>query len=279
MKKHKKKKHAYPHHLSGNKKHRKLFQRDVKNDGMMKIVSPIDKSQQFYVATEQADDAQIANELIGTLADKYAYSFEQEGKKVTGLSTAGVREVVRHINKNSKKIGMKLVLDRERFDIKETEQNGQKGIQVVAWALDMITGMPYPGTKFEPYVKTGRKGTYANTFALEKATSKAIRNAFRGLFPEKVVVDLIAGFEKKGQVKQLTASDLTPAATEIIRTEQVQPSTPAQKMKSIMQGITQIKDLGTSKKWLTRMKETDEFTKEEKKEAINMLETKIKLWK
>src|SRR3990167_811004 len=176
----------------------------------IKVISPIDPKQQFYMASEQADDQQIAEELIGTLATFYAYSFEQDGKKVTGLSTPGVREVVRYINKNYKKVGMKLVLDREKFEVKETEQNGQKGVQVIAWALDMISGMPYPGTKFEPYMKTGRKGVYANTFALEKATSKAIRNAFRGLFPETIVVELIKGFEKGGKVKELTAADLTP---------------------------------------------------------------------
>jgi len=172
-------------------------------NGMMVVKSPINPGQEFVVASELADDEAIEQELLGKAMESYVYSFPQEGKTVTGLTVSGVNEISRLLTKKSNSgIKIRIVPDSINIDTK-AEMEGEKGISVTLIAENMLTGETAIGAKFEPYMKKGRKGPYKNTFSLEKAVSKAERNAKRKLIPEKAAIEMINKFVKQGNVQQI----------------------------------------------------------------------------
>lgn len=262
------------------KKHHKIKKIGESNKALVKIISPIDSKTAFYVQSELMDDEQIEQELLGKMAEFYVYEFPaDEGKTVRGLTITGVRDSVRNINKRTKQTGMRILLDPDKMKVEEAEQDGQKGIRVIVWAKDMISGMFNPGTKFEPYQKYSRrqKKMISNTFALEKATSKAIRNAFRGLFPEQLVIKMINQYMKAGKVIKLQA----PMNQEQVFVKEVEmkPSTDEKKFDAIMQGIYHIKSKKTAEAWLKQAKTSKELPEKYRKQVVEKLEQKIKLYK
>lgn len=178
--------------------------------GLVVVHSPVNPTQEFIVASEFADDEAIEAELMGKAMEHYVYSFPQEGKTVTGLTVAGVNEMSRQLTKKKDSgIKIRVVPDSVKIE-RDVEEGGEKGISVILMAENMLTGETAIGAKFEPYQKTGRKGKYANSFALEKAVSKAERNAKRKLIPEKVAIEMIKKFVKSGSVQNLN-NQLPPA--------------------------------------------------------------------
>lgn len=248
-------------------------------NALVKVTSPIDPHASYFVQAETMDDEQIEKELLGRISEFYVYEFPLEGKVVSGLTSSGVREMIRYINKNTKKTGMRLVLDPDKMKTEETEQDGHKGIRVTAWAKDMISGMFYPGAKFEPYQKYSQKQKkmIVNTFPLEKATSKAIRNAFRGTFPEAVIISMITHWRKHGKVAQISAP--TQEAQTITKEVEMKPSTDEQKFEAIMQGIYRIKSKSIAEAWLKKAEVSKELPIKYKNQVISELKRKIKLYK
>lgn len=181
---------------------------------MVVMQSPADPSLKVAVASEFADDALIESEMMGEVLQHYVYEFDQnegEGenrkkKTVTGLSTKGVNEVVRRLNRNPKS-GSKIRISPLYKTQEEKEYDGEKGIEVSVFAEDLVTGNTAWGIKFEPYKKKGRNGTYKNTFAVEKALAKAERNAKRKLIPEVLATKMIKKLmaENPDNVKRLEA--------------------------------------------------------------------------
>lgn len=167
------------------------------------VHNPTNPMQEFVVASEVADDEQIEAELMGKAMEHYVYSFSQDGKPVTGMTVAGVNEMSRQLTKK-KDSGIKIRIVPDSIKIERgVEENGEQGVSVILIAENMLTGETAIGAKFEPFQKTGRKGKYPNTFALEKAVSKAERNAKRKLIPEKVAIEMIKKFVKSGNVQTL----------------------------------------------------------------------------
>lgn len=172
------------------------------------MASPIDPQIRFAVASEWADDELIEKEVMGDVLPTFIYKFENDGKVVTGLTVRGVNEVVRRLGmkKNS---GSKIHLNPNHLLKEEVEREGEKGIEVSVFAEDLVTGNSAWGVKFEPYFKVGRdKKRYANKFAVEKALSKAERNAKRKLISEGLAVKLIQILMKENKgahVKELKA--------------------------------------------------------------------------
>lgn len=165
-----------------------------KNTGLVLVHNPANINQEFFVASELADDQLIENEILGQAMEHYVYGFTQDGKPVTGLSVAGVNEVARQLNRNPKS-GCKIRIIPDSLKIeRDVNYDGHKGVEVQVVAENMVTGETGIGVKFEAYKKRGYKGEYENTFAVEKAVSKAERNAKRKLMPEKVAVEMIKKF-------------------------------------------------------------------------------------
>lgn len=181
---------------------KKATQKKVGHD-LMLVHNPVKPEQEFFIASELADDDMIEQEITGQVAESYVYSYVQDGKPVTGLSVTGVNETARKLTRNPKS-GYKIRIVPESVKIeRDVEMGKEKGVMVTLFAENMITGETGVGVKFEPYIKTGRKGAYNNTFAVEKAVSKAERNAKRKLIPEKAAIEMIKMFIKQGSFKQI----------------------------------------------------------------------------
>ena len=180
---------------------RKVLGHDTK--GLIMVRSAIDPEARFFVASELADDNSIEREVAGQMIQECVYEFPGEnGKMVRGLTIQGVREATRVINR-MRNSGMKVVLG-DRMFTDEKEYNGQKGIEAKTFAVDHISGMRNWGVKFEAYTKARRGGgTYQDTFVVEKAVSKAQRNALAGLIPLPLKLKVINQFVKQGSVATL----------------------------------------------------------------------------
>jgi hypothetical protein len=182
------------------------------------ISSPVSPNIRFAVASEMADDSLIESEMMGEVLSHFIYQFPQEGKTVSGLSVKGVSEVVRRLNRNPKS-GYKIHIKPEFLKIeRDVEYNGEKGVEVSVFAEDLITGNSAWGLKFEAYSKAKRGGgSYANTFAVEKALSKAERNAKRKLIPETLAVKMIQKLinEDKNNVIKIEAPAYTQSNVKI----------------------------------------------------------------
>jgi hypothetical protein len=157
------------------------------------------------VASEMADVQAIEQELLGRAMEHYVYGFMQDGKPVTGLSVAGVNETTRQLTRKANS-GYKIRIIPDSLKIeRDVMYDKEKGVEVQMVAENMVTGETGIGVKFEAYTKTGRKGTYQNTFAVEKAVSKAERNAKRKLIPEKAVVEMIKKFVAQNKYASIAA--------------------------------------------------------------------------
>lgn len=244
-----------------------------KKDTSITMPSPVDSSIQIVVASELADDQMIEQEMMGNVLQHFIYQFEQDNKPVVGLTVKGVSEVVRRINANPKS-GSKIRLNPQYLVKEECERDGQKGIEVSVYAEDLVTGNSAWGIKFEPYKKSGRNGTYSNTFAVEKALSKAERNAKRKLIPEvmatKIIKKLIA--ENPENVKQITP----PAyQTQAIAPKAPIASTPEEKMLLIRKAIKTQKNQSAIITIMEKTQASDEFSEEFKAEISNLASTRV----
>lgn len=173
--------------------------------GLVLAHNPTNMSQEFFVASEMADDQAIEQELLGRAMEHYVYGFMQEGKPVTGLSVAGVNETTRQLTRKANS-GYKIRIIPDSLKItRDVMYDKEKGVEVQVVAENMVTGETGIGIKFESYTKTGRKGSYQNTFAVEKAVSKAERNAKRKLIPEKAVVEMIKKFVAQNKYASIAA--------------------------------------------------------------------------
>jgi hypothetical protein len=144
---------------------------------------------------ERMDEQQVLDEIKGRAIESLVYEIRQGGQIVTGLSLAGVSEVVRTMNANGKsRLG---ISDREPI---VTETEGY--FEVKAFAQDTQNGGGYWGIKRQPKTIQKRDGSnQADTFALEKAMAKAQRNALRRLIPEYFAKEMIAAFRQRGNAQ------------------------------------------------------------------------------
>ena len=194
-------------HKTPRAKAKKIATKKIKkpNKNLILVHNPANINQEFFVASELADDNLIEQEMLGQAMEHYVYGFMQDGKPITGLSVAGVNEIARQLTRNPKS-GCKIRIIPDSLKVeRDVNYDGQKGVEVRVMAENMVTGETGIGIKFEAYKKTGRKGQYDNTFAVEKALSKAERNAKRKLMPEKVAVEMIKKFIAQNKYTSISA--------------------------------------------------------------------------
>lgn len=203
---------------------KKTIKKTKKKNALVKVTSPVRPDIQFFVASDLADEEMIQGEILGAALQHYIYEFENGGKSVKGLSLSGTRETVRRINK-SPSSGSKIRISPEPPIInRDVEYNGRKGIEILVYAEDLLSGGGNWGNAFEPYKKVGKGGrTYDNTFAERVALSKAQRNAIRGLIPEKLVTEMIhrlASENKGANVRRIEAPQETTQVVQPIKTNE-----------------------------------------------------------
>jgi len=237
--------------------------------------SPVAPEVQMMVASEFADDDIIERELQGQILPYFIYQYCEnkpackgeelaacKHRKTTGMSVKGVNEVVRRMSKNPKS-GSKIRINPQYIKIeRDVIYNGEKGVEVSVYAEDLITANSAWGVKFEPYEKVGGRGKYPNTFAVEKALSKAERNAKRKLIPEtaatKIIQQLLA---TPGTVKLL---DAPPTEVKTKTVAVPVPSTAEELFDVTMKAIEKTKDLDVLTGIQNRSKDSDKLTQQQK---------------
>ena len=134
-----------------------------------------------YVMMDRKDEEQILAELDGIPApvlDEMVYSFQSGGKKVTGLSWTGTKA---------------LAIEAGHYSIDDLKiQETETAFRVLARARDINRNVSFYGVAEQ----TKKMRLHNNTevddpFALQKATSKAQRNALQALLPKKLVAEFM----------------------------------------------------------------------------------------
>ena len=138
---------------------------------------------QMAIATEMEiiDDKSIIADMQGHAIEDYVYSFTQGGRKVQGLTLAGINEAA------NRRGGLEI----ESLQYKETEDSWQ----VIAKAVDTITN----SSRYGACEQAKRMGSKADPFAFTKAVHKAQRNALKQLIPVPVIKEVLNHYIAKGK--------------------------------------------------------------------------------
>jgi len=126
---------------------------------------------------ERKDENQILEELKGNVIQEFVYSFKQGPRDITGLSYAGVKQIA---------------LEMGNIHCCEpviSEMNGSWVCKVKV--VDTYRNMEMWGVSCQPKLMKTQWGPKEDDFGLQKAVSKAERNALRKLMPEKLIVEMI----------------------------------------------------------------------------------------
>lgn len=138
-----------------------------------------------FRALDLRDEEQILAEMQGRVMDEYAYRFPSGGREVVGLSWVGVKAVARKMGN----------ISIAKTDITETDGS----YRVVVCAEDRVRNVQMMGAAEQAKVMTVRGEKVPDLFALQKALSKAQRNAIRNLIPEEIIKAMLAEYlGKKG---------------------------------------------------------------------------------
>jgi hypothetical protein len=135
-----------------------------------------------YEIMDRRDEEQIMAELDGIpskVLEEMVYSFMSGGQKITGLSFVGVKTLAVEAGH----IGI--------VDLKVQETNDS--FRVMALAKDYNRNVTFFGVADQAKLMPMRNGSpIPDKFALQKAVSKAQRNAIFNLLPRKLVAEFIS---------------------------------------------------------------------------------------
>ena len=150
-----------------------------------KSTAVVPAEQEPFLSMDKRDEEQILAELRGEVIEEYVYSYSQGGIEKVRLSWAGIKAV-------AQKMGN---ISIEEIKIQETDT----AYRVLAKARDVIKNITMFGVSEAAKTQTLRDGRVVpDPFALQKAVSKAQRNAIRALIPETVIQAMIAELKRKG---------------------------------------------------------------------------------
>lgn len=152
-----------------------------------------------YKIMDTRDENQILAELQGHYLTEFVYSFKAGGRDVIGLSWAGVKELAYRYG------GIQV----EECKIEEKADFWL----VTCKAVDVQRKNSRFGVATQSKMMKRRDGSSeVDEFALQKATSKAQRNAIRALMPEIAVKQYIDQFlsEKEAPAARVVPVNVTP---------------------------------------------------------------------
>lgn len=254
------------------------------------ITSPVNPSMQIIMASELSDDSIIEQSLMSEVLPYYVYIFCENKsnrcspetiqahkcphRKISGLSAAGTNETVRRLNKD-KASGYNIRVNPEHITIeRDIEQNDEKGVSVTVYAENLIDGNSAWGTKFEPYKKVGKNGQYKNDFAVEKALSKAERNAKGKLIPKTVVAKMIERIIL-GEPDRVAAIAPLQTTAQLLAPLPPAPSSVTEVQALIRQAIGAAKTKATILEIDAKTQASDNFSKTFKAEVRDLASSKI----
>lgn len=166
-----------------------------------------------YKIMDGQDEQQVLEELQGHYLTEFVYSFKAGGRDVIGLSWAGIKELAYRYG------GIQV-------DSCNIEDKGDFWL-VTCKASDIKRSNSRFGVATQSKTMKRRDGTVEpDEFALQKATSKAQRNAIRALMPEIAVKQYIDQFltEKNGKAQEQTSAPPYHPA----QPQQQPPTTPSE---------------------------------------------------
>lgn len=135
----------------------------------------------YHEAREIAEalDARLMEaEIAGEVVDKFVYSFPNSGRTVQGLTWPGVRFIAKHVGK----------IEIETIDVID----GPDAWVIKCRARDLKSGVAMFGMVEQSKTLTRKDGKVERDhFGLEKACSRAQRNAMRALIPEQESIMLL----------------------------------------------------------------------------------------
>lgn len=146
-------------------------------------IVPANDAEVFQVV-EHRDEEQIIASLEGKYLDEYVYSFQQGGKSIEGLSWLGIQEAARAYG------GIQCPIDKMKIE------RNDKDIIVMIEAIDSQTNSSAIGASAQALFMTTSRGVMADSFAMQKAISKAQRNAKRQLLPQQLLKQWIEKHRK-----------------------------------------------------------------------------------
>lgn len=166
------------------------------------LVVPDSEQGSVFRVLDRHDEDLIAAEIQGELIATMAYEFEVAGRKVRGLSIAGVNGAVRDMNAR----GMARITCPPtvppRFE-EITDEDGDAAWECTVYATDELVGGGAWGIASQKKAQRLRAGgTRADTFAKRVALSKAQRNAKAQLIPERLKAEIVAALTS-GQVQRV----------------------------------------------------------------------------
>ena len=141
-------------------------------------------TQKQMIIFERRDEEQIVKEsILGNVLKEYIYDFRSGGRNVTGLSYAGVKHIA--MTMGGIHVGEPVV-----------EEKGDNWMVKVS-ATDIIKNLRVWGISLQPKIMKLQSGArLEDSFALQKALSKAVRNAIRSLIPEPLIIAEINEWRK-----------------------------------------------------------------------------------
>ena len=136
------------------------------------------------------DEEQILLALKGTFLKEFVYKFPMGGRTVTGISWSGIKEIAYRLEGIDTEIENQSETDEAfTFIVKATNKN----INSSRLGVGVQTKL----------MKRGGKNV-TDPFAIQKALSKAQRNAIRGVIPEATIKTYIEMFSNEGRTDEST---------------------------------------------------------------------------
>lgn len=153
-----------------------------------------------YVAMDAADDEQVLDMIEGKIDSlkDLVYSFEQDGKRIVGLSWVGTKAAAFQLAR--KKI---CILSEEDFKY-EVDPTDPEYVLFIVTVKDLVTGAKRYGSKRQwMKLHTRSKGDVPNKFWFEQGKSKATRNAMQDLMPAEWIAKMVDKWMKNGNARIL----------------------------------------------------------------------------
>jgi len=168
-----------------------------------KTAVPTLPEEQVYEVFEQRDEQQIQALLEGRYLEEFVYEFCRRHKwpervrprectctdLVVGISWFGIQEASRAYGR--------IQVPIEKAKIKETAEE----VEVMVEAVDTQTNSSRIGVSAQAKNMTTRQGVFRDAFALQKALSKAQRNAIKQLLPQTMLKEWIQRHRNGGNGK------------------------------------------------------------------------------
>ena len=154
---------------------------EITKEGNPEKVIPGGEGQGLVLEMEKRDEDQILAELSGDFASEilkdYFYSFKRGDRTIIGLSYKGVKQIILRHGK----------VELKDIEIRETD----RAFIVIVKAWDKVRDITAYGVAYEEK---------SMPLALQRATSKAQRNALKFLIPESMITEAYRNWQEKREL-------------------------------------------------------------------------------